>query len=156
MRKHFTLYLILALIGFYFIRYRVTPGMQADEITIRPEQPTQLTTVYKGPILVNFYAAWCGECMAEMAELEAASKKAGFTFVGVTDDDLSRIDMVRQRFSITFPLEKLETSLKDYGVHTIPTTFLFDANGREVESWIGAQPWSNDDFLNKMKTKLSE
>lgn len=130
--------------------------MEANEIVVVTEAAHPINDLYSGPLLVNFYAAWCGECMAEMDALEEASKNAPFQIIGVTDDNHDRIAAVKQRFSITFPLLKLENSISDYGIHSIPTTFLFDKDGQLVESWIGGQPWNDEAFLNNLATKLSK
>ncbi|MBI1268587.1 MAG: redoxin domain-containing protein [Cryomorphaceae bacterium] len=156
MKKWSTLLILLALALFYFWRYRVTPGMSANEISVITDAAHPINELFSGPLLVNFYAAWCGECLAEMDALEAASKKAPFQIICVTDDNHDRIAAIKQRFSITFPLLKLEKSIKDYGIHSIPTTFLFNGDGELVESWIGGQPWNDDAFLNKLSSELSK
>lgn len=76
------------------------------------------------PVLVDFYAEWCGPCRAISPMLEEISEEVDDAFrVAKLDIDANG-----------------STTLK-YGVQSIPTLILFK-DGRPVERWVGIVPKS--------------
>ena len=74
------------------------------------------------PVLVDFYADWCGPCrvISPMLE-EIAEEISGELRVVKLDIDVNGVTTVK------------------YGVQSIPTLILFK-DGRPVERWVGIVP----------------
>ncbi len=146
------------LAGWYYFRYHVAPEIEEQGIQVYNEQGllVPISTLHQGPVLFNFYAAWCGHCMQEMEVLERAHKRKQFTVIGLTDDAPGKIDQVRARFNLTFPIYQLQHSIKDYDVHSLPTSYLLNADGQVVQSLIGPEDWDSDAFMNKVASWLSK
>ena len=94
-------------------------------------------------VLVDFWATWCGPCVAEIPRLKRLYKELhpkGFEIVGVSqDDDKGVLDAFVDENEIpwiqTFePLERGQDHplASKYGVVQIPTLFLIDREGRLV------------------------
>lgn len=68
----------------------------------------QSLAAYKGrPIVVNFWASWCGPCVAEMPELSALQReyqKKGIQFVGVGVDTATNVKAFLQKVKVDYPI----------------------------------------------------
>ncbi|NQX90717.1 MAG: TlpA family protein disulfide reductase [Flavobacteriales bacterium] len=155
MKKLLPIFLLLvgAIVGFYlYNKYRVAPDLSPDTIMVmHPEtgNAVPLSDLHEGKLLVNFYASWCGPCMAEMPDLQKGSEYSSeLMFVGLTDDPPARIDAVIKKFGITFPIYKVVGKMTDQGVNTYPTTFVFHGN-KEVYNKIHARDWGDPTFLDQ-------
>lgn len=98
---------------------------------------------FKGkPVIVNFWATWCGPCKSELPAFENVYKKYGdkiqFMMVNMTDGQRETIQVVNDFVSengYTFPLYyDLDMSAAvEYNVVSIPTTLFIDADGNIVK-----------------------
>lgn len=102
--------------------------------------PTARVTLGAGgqPVVLNFFAAWCVPCRAELPVLQQASERlagtVGFVGVDVSDSRTAATELL-ERTGVTFPAgydpdRKVASS---YRVQGMPTTVFVDARGRVAE-----------------------
>jgi len=94
------------------------------------------------PILLNFWATWCGPCIAEMPTLVSISERYASDVVVIGAAVSSPADDVVAavvRFGIRYPVAAADQATIDrYKAAAIPLTYLLDAEHRVVWSAKGA------------------
>jgi cytochrome c biogenesis protein CcmG, thiol:disulfide interchange protein DsbE len=108
------------------------------------------------PVVVNFWASWCGPCADEAPLLEAAARRYGdrFTFVGVNvqdRDDDARAFM--RRYGITYPNGSGNAGpvSVQYGMRGVPETYFIAAEGRLVRKWNTLTAADLEQFLAELQ-----
>ncbi len=99
------------------------------------------------PIVVNFWASWCGPCKSEMPEFEEKYKElkdeVQFLMVNMTDGSRETVDVASEFINAqgyTFPV-LYDTDINAaylYSVYSLPTTFFIDKDGYIVAYAAGA------------------
>jgi thiol-disulfide isomerase/thioredoxin len=112
---------------------------------------------YKGrPLVVDFWATWCGPCKVEIPWFEKLHDQyagQGLEILGVSTDDLDRDDPAKlftqkrdisdfvTKMHMNYPILLGEDKVEDkWGIDAMPTTFFIDRTGKIVASTIGLAP----------------
>lgn len=104
-----------------------------------PDGKPQSLSAYKGrPIVVNFWASWCGPCVEEMPELSALQReyaKKGIQFVGLGVDSAANIQNFLKKVPVDYPIYIAGFGGADVArafgntAGGLPYTVVIDANG---------------------------
>ncbi|HEX8668332.1 MAG TPA: TlpA disulfide reductase family protein [Allosphingosinicella sp.] len=113
-------------------------------------EPVSLADFKGKPLLVNLWATWCAPCVEEMPTLDALAAREGDRLqVLAVSQDLEGREKV-DRFLEERKLDDLEAYLDPQmalmgklGVGILPTTILYDAQGREVWRMRGMEDWQS-------------
>ena len=114
-------------------------------------KPVTLAAFRGQPLLVNLWATWCAPCVAEMPAIDrlAAGEKGRLKVIAVSQDGngLAAVAPFFAKAGITTlkpyldPQNALMTALR---ADTLPTTVLYDANGRELWRHVGKVDWDDE------------
>lgn len=112
-------------------------------------------SLYKGKkILVNYWATWCTPCIKEMPDLLKAQeilKEHNYVFLLASDEDFIKITEFKKKKNYNFTFLKYTKSLSTLGIYALPTTVVFDVNGKKVETIVGSVKWDSEEMIQKLK-----
>jgi len=141
---------VLAALGVYVVVQSLrAPEVHTDEAGHAPTFTLMSTEGervalddFRGrPVLLNFWATWCGPCKAEIPELnEFAASRPDIAVLGVAVDSgtLPVLAKAQTDLGIEYPVIRGNAGVqRNYGVKSVPTTFLVDADGVIRESHVG-------------------
>lgn len=127
-------------------------------------------TQYRGrPLLLNLWATWCPPCVAELPSLQAlrngrglAGDAAGGRLEVVALNVGQSINQV-ETFLATLPrpldlpvvLDRHRRALDHWNVRMLPTTLVFDADGRLRATFVGERDWAAPAAAGEIAAALS-
>jgi peroxiredoxin len=125
-------------------------GKQAPNFTLETVDGKKVSlSDYKGrPVVVNFWATWCGPCKVEMPWFEEFRKQyaaQGFEVLGLTDDveeGKEKIAKVAGKIGVTYPILMTDGKVQEAygGLDVLPMSFYIDKNGLVVAETAGLGP----------------
>jgi len=106
-----------------------------------------LSDFFGKPIVLNFWASWCGPCQSEMPDFNEKYAELGdevhFVMVNMTDGGRETIETASafiEKNGYDFPVlfdTKSEAALT-YGAYSLPTSFFINAKGHVIAQAVGA------------------
>jgi peroxiredoxin len=133
-------------------------GSAAPDFRLRDLQGRNVAlSHYRGKVvLLEFWATWCPPCRAtvpELVNLQKEFKGRDFAVLGVSLDDHEQnlqkeLTDFSRKFHINYPVLLGDEAVEhDYGVWSIPRSFLIDKEGKIRQSYSG--------YIDQYQSKVS-
>lgn len=112
-------------------------------VTLLDGSTAKLSDFRGKPVMLNFWASWCGPCTAEMKNIESVYQKHlndDFVILAVNQgENDTTVQGYKELWKLNFRLvrDNLENASKLYRVQALPTTVFVDAQGKVHEIHIG-------------------
>ena len=115
---------------------------------------------FKGKLLIlNFWATWCAPCKEEMPSLDELQSNTKFSNLKIFPINIGQEDISKSKnFFKELNIENLDiyidapiTLAKKFSLRGVPTTIIFDKEGKEFARIIGSIDFNDDEFINWLK-----
>ena len=111
------------------------------------KEEVKLSDYFGKPIVLNFWATWCGPCQSELPVFEKAAKTYGdsvvIMMINLTDgqrETISTVEEFIEENEYALPVY-YDTTLQAgtiYGASSIPLTYFISSEGEVVKGYMGA------------------
>lgn len=116
---------------------------------------------YKGKLIIlNFWATWCAPCKEEMPSLDNLQLDAGLNNLKIFPINIGQENSIKtESFFQELKIKNLNiyfdssiTLAKKFLLRGIPTSILFDKEGREFARIVGSIDFNDEEFINWLRS----
>jgi len=115
---------------------------------------------FKGKLLIlNFWATWCAPCREEMPSLDDLQSNTELNNLKIFPINIGQEDISKsQSFFRELNIKNLDiyidapiTLAKKFALRGVPTTILFNKEGKEFARIMGSIDFNDEEFINWLK-----
>jgi len=115
---------------------------------------------FKGKLIIlNFWATWCAPCKEEMPSLDALQLNTKLSNLKIFPINIGQEDISKSEFffkelnikNLNIYIDAPITLAKKFSLRGVPTTIIFNKEGKEFARIMGSIDFSDEKFVNWLK-----
>jgi len=115
---------------------------------------------FKGKLLIlNFWATWCAPCKEEMPSLDNLQSNSNLNNLKIFPINIGQEDISKSEFffkelnikNLDIYIDAPITLAKKFSLRGVPTTILFNKEGKEFARIMGSIDFNDEEFVNWLK-----
>ena len=115
---------------------------------------------FKGKLLIlNFWATWCAPCKEEMPSLDVLQSNSNFSNLKIFPINIGQEEASKSEFffkelnikNLDIYIDAPITLAKKFSLRGVPTTILFNKEGKEFARIMGSIDFDDEKFINWLK-----
>ena len=115
---------------------------------------------FKGKLLIlNFWATWCAPCKEEMPSLDDLQSNSNLNNLKIFPINIGQEDISKSEFffkelnikNLDIYIDAPITLAKKFSLRGVPTTILFNKEGKEFARIMGSIDFNDEEFVNWLK-----
>ena len=136
------------------------PKLYKDVIFMDVNQKNVNLDDFKGKLIIlNFWATWCTPCKEEMPSLDELQSNSSFDNLKIFPINIGQEDVSKSEFffkelnikNLDIYFDSPVTLAKKFSLRGVPTTILFNKEGKEFARIIGSIDFNDEQFINWLK-----
>ena len=136
------------------------PKLYEDVIFMDINQKNVNLDDFKGKLIIlNFWATWCSPCKEEMPSLDNLQSNIKLNNIKIFPINIEQEDISKSEFFFKeLNIQNLDiyfdapiTLAKKFSLRGIPTTILFNKEGKEFARIMGSIDFNDEEFINWLK-----
>ena len=136
------------------------PKYYEDVIFVDINQKNVNLDDFKGKLIIlNFWATWCAPCREEMPSLDDLQSNTKLNNLKIFPINIGQEDKIKSKsFFKELNIQNLEiyfdspiTLAKKFSLRGVPTTIMFNKEGKEFARIIGSIDFNDEEFINWLK-----
>ena len=115
---------------------------------------------FKGKLIIlNFWATWCAPCKEEMPSLDDLQSNTKLNNLKIFPINIGQEDIFKSKIffkelnikNLNIYIDAPITLAKKFALRGVPTTILFNKEGKEFARMIGSIDFNSEEFINWLR-----